>query len=176
MSAPLSAGNTRLATNERELNPGTAKAAIRSPSLRRQVCQCLAVASLALVSYLAVTHYLLQAVRVVGVSMSPTLKDSEQYLLNRWVYYWRAPPQGDVVVIRDPIDNTFSVKRIIAVAGESVWLNDGCVYLNGRKLSEPYLQPGTPTYPYATLKEQVLQCGKDEYLVLGDNRKNSADS
>jgi signal peptidase I len=131
---------------------------------------------LGLLSYLLVSHYILQTVQVVGESMVPTLQDSQQYLLNRWVYHFRAPRRTDVVVIRDPQENGFAVKRIIAAAGDRVDIKSGHVYVNGRRLSEPYLPPNTPTFPYLAANEQSLILGKDQFFVLGDNRKNSADS
>src|SRR5262249_35698939 len=148
----------------------------KSPSFAQQVYQCLAVAALALASYFVISHFVLQSVEVVGVSMLPTLTDSQKYLLNRWIYFVRAPRRNDIVVIRDPVDNGFSVKRIIAAAGDTISLRHGKVYVNGRKLDEPYLAPGMPTFPYSSLNEQDIRCGKDQYFVLGDNRKNSADS
>ena len=74
------------------------------------------------------------------------------------------------------MDNGFSVKRIIGATGDSIDLKHGHVYVNGRKLDEPYLAPGTPTFTYLAAYEQVIQCGKDQYFVMGDNRKNSTDS
>jgi len=62
------------------------------------------------------------------------------------------------------------------VEGDAVYLKDGDVFRNGRKLSEPYLASGTPTYPYDKLHDQLLVCGKSQFLVLGDNRTKSADS
>ena len=108
--------------------------------------------------------------------MVPTLRDSQQYLLNRWVYFVREPRRTDVVVIRDPADNGYSVKRIIGVAGDAIYLKEGDVYINGRKLTEPYLSPQMPTYSYGKSREQLIVCGTDQYFVLGDNRMNSADS
>jgi signal peptidase I len=108
--------------------------------------------------------------------MTPTLCDSQRYLLNRWVYYVRAPHPTEVVVIRDPLEAGFAVKRIIGAPGDSVYLRDGNVYVNGRKLSEPYLPLGMPTFTYSRFNEQLFKCGKDQYFVLGDNRKNSTDS
>jgi len=158
-------------------SPATAaQPRIPAPSFPRQLGQALAIASLAMASYLVITHFFLQSVQVVGMSMSPTLANSQHYLLNRWLYYFRDPRRKEIVVLRDPADHEFAVKRIIAAEGDTVYLNDGNVYINGRKLNEPYLQPGIPTYPFERLKDQFFECGKDQYFVLGDNRMNSADS
>src|SRR5437868_6948760 len=97
-------------------------------SFTQQLYQCLAVAGLALASYFIISHFVLQSVEVVGVSMAPTLSDSQKYLLNRWIYLVRTPRRSDIVVIRDPADNGFSVKRIVAAAGDTIRLKDGGVY------------------------------------------------
>ncbi|MCU0783007.1 MAG: signal peptidase I [Verrucomicrobia bacterium] len=144
--------------------------------LRRQLMQCGVVAVLALAGYLIISHLILQSVRVVGVSMSPTLKNSGFYLLNRCVYLVRNPQPNDIVVIRDPLDQSYSVKRIIAGAGDSVYITAGRVYVNGRELAEPYLSPNTPTWAYERQPEKVIRCRQDEYFLLGDNRLNSTDS
>ena len=146
------------------------------PSILRQIFQCLAVAVMAAASYLVISHFLLQSVKVVGRSMVPTLSDSQHYLLNRWVYYVHAPQRSDVVVLRDPSDNGFSVKRIIATPGDSIRLKDGCVFLNGCKLAEAYLASGTQTFTDSKYPDQMILCGKDQYFLLGDNRQNSIDS
>jgi len=142
----------------------------------RQLGNLAVMAALAFLSYYIISHFFFQSVRVVGRSMVPTLNDSQQYLLNRWIYHVRAPQRLDVVVIRDPADNGFSVKRIIGVSGDSIYLKGGAVYLNGRILNEPYLSKNTPTYPLGTSPEKFIICGKDQYFLLGDNRMNSADS
>ncbi len=143
---------------------------------RRQIVQCLLVAALAAAFYIGFSRFILQSVTVVGLSMAPTLGDSQRYLLNRWVYHVHPPRRNDVVVLSDPLDNGFSVKRVIAVAGDSVRLVGGTVYLNGKKLEEGYLPLGTSTYPSAGAHELEWKCGQDEFFVLGDNRGNSVDS
>ena len=142
----------------------------------RQAFQCLALAVLTASSYFLISQFLLQSVKVVGRSMVPTLSDSQQYLLNRWVYYVHSPRHADIVVLRDPTDNGFSVKRIVATPGESICLKDGNVYVNGCKLNEPYLVPGTPTFRDPNSRDQLILCGKDQFFLLGDNRQNSIDS
>lgn len=142
----------------------------------RQAFQLLAFSLLALASYFLISHFLLQTVKVVGRSMVPTLSDSQHCLLNRWIYHLRTPQRSDIVVIRDPSDNGFSVKRVIATPGDSIYLRDGNVYLNGSKLSEPYLASRMPTFANSKFKDQLIVCGKDQYYLLGDNRLNSVDS
>jgi signal peptidase I len=139
----------------------------------QQVCQCVVISVLAMTSYLLISHFFLQSVTVMGRSMTPTLYDSQRYLLNRWVFLVRAPQRGEVVVLRDLIDNSYAVKRIVAVPGDDLRIREGKVFLNGAKLSEPYLATGTETFPN---KYEDFKCSKDEFVVLGDNRMNSADS
>lgn len=148
----------------------------RRPSLRAQLVQCGVVAAVALASYLFISHFVLQSVQVVGVSMSPTLKNTGYYFLNRCVYLIREPKPSDIVVIRDPLDQSYSVKRIIAGEGDFVYLKGGHVYVNGRALVEPYLAAGMPTFTFARQQEMAVHCGKGEYFLLGDNRGNSTDS
>jgi signal peptidase I len=142
----------------------------------RQLAMLVAVALLSMGSYLAVSHYFLRSVQVVGVSMVPTLAENNHYLLNLWALHQRDPRRSDIVVIRDPGDHGLSVKRIIAVPGESVLFKDGKVFVNGKQLKEPYLAPDTFTFTYSQAKEQFISCGKDQYFVLGDNRLRSIDS
>jgi signal peptidase I len=150
----------------------------RSPfrSILGQVFQCLLVAILATASYLIITHFFLQSVRVVGESMVPTLYDSQPYLLNRWIYRVHPPRHSDIVVLRDPGDNGLSVKRVIATPGDSIFLKNGRVYVNGCELNEQYLAPRTQTFTDSKYRGELIVCGRNQFFVLGDNRLNSVDS
>jgi len=121
-------------------------------------------------------RYLVQTVQVDGVSMSPTLQNAQCYFLNRVIYLIREPRVEDIVVLRDPETNGCAVKRIVARPGDSIYLKDGHVYVNGKALAEDYLTPGTKTYTSDHYRAQMWICGVDQYFVLGDNRNNSADS
>ncbi len=145
-------------------------------AILKQIFGCVLVAALAYGSFQFVTHYVLQSVQVVGASMSPTLHDSERYVLNRWAYHVREPQPKDIVVLRDPTDNCYAIKRIVAKQGDAVYIKGGQLFVNGKLLDEPYLPAGTPTYPNPSYREQFVVCGVGKYFVLGDNRNNSADS
>src|SRR5512143_3026570 len=77
---------------------GAHKTGSGARSILQQISHCVVALALAAASYFLISHCLLQSVRVVGRSMVPTLHDSDNYLLNRWVYHFRAPKHSDVVV------------------------------------------------------------------------------
>jgi signal peptidase I len=144
--------------------------------LARYLRQGLLIFALSVCSYYLISHFVVQSVRVVGLSMTPTLGDSQMCLLNRWVLNFRSPRATEVVVIRDPTDSSLSVKRIVAVPGDRILVKSGVLFVNGKKLLEPYLPSGTPTFARPRVTEQAFNCGTGEFFVLGDNRNVSLDS
>ncbi|MCH4222491.1 MAG: signal peptidase I [Solobacterium sp.] len=107
---------------------------------------------------------------VSGNSMNPNYTDGQTVL---FVRINKTYSVGDVVGIKMTKGDSY-IKRIVAVAGDTVDLQDGVLYVNGSPKTETYAigttQPesGDVTYPL-TLKDQ-------EYFVLGDNREASIDS
>jgi len=146
------------------------------PFRRRWFGQGLLIVILSVCSYLIISHFIVQSVRVVGLSMTPTLADSHMCLLNRWVLYFRAPRASELVVIRDPTDSGLAVKRIVGVPGDRILVKNGSLFLNGSRLQEPYLPSGTPTFAKPRVQEQAFTCAAGQYFVLGDNRNLSLDS
>lgn len=136
----------------------------------------LLIAGLSYGAFNFFTAYVIQSVHVVGQSMSPTLHDNGNYVLNRWVYHVRDPKPSEIVVLRDPEDNCFAIKRIVAKQGDTVLVKSGHLFVNGKELIEPYLPDGTSTFTGPRVNEQMWICGINQYFVLGDNRNNSADS
>jgi signal peptidase I len=142
-----------------------------------QQCQVLIVLTVwGTLSYLLVSHFVFQPIRVEGLSMYPTLANSGCYWLNRFAYLVGEPQPDDVVALKDPQDNTLEVKRIIATPGQSIYLKNGRVYVDGKLLHEPYLLTGTPTYANEKSEDEFICIGNDAFFVLGDNRNNSMDS
>ena len=112
---------------------------------------------------------------VVGNAMTPTLKNEEQVMVNRFIYLFTGPKSGDVVVFR-PNGNEKShyyVRRVIAGPGDTVLIKEGAVYVNGELYEEA---TEVASIVEAGLAEEELRLGTDEYFVLGDNRNNSEDS
>ncbi len=111
---------------------------------------------------------------VIGDSMSPTLTNGQEILINKLVYAVSSPKRGDVVVfLPNGNENThYYVKRVIGLPGETVQIKNGRIYING----EPY---GITQYDKiydAGIAENPITLEKDEYFVLGDNVNSSEDS
>ncbi len=136
------------------------------------------IALLSMGSYMLISRYFVQEVEVVGEGMAPTLRGQDHYLLNRWTFRFNLdkPQVREVVVIVDPDDHKLGVSRIVAIPGDSIRFLNGRVYVNGGELPEPYLTPNTRTFINPFVREQTIQCGENEYFVLGDNRTTSIDS
>lgn len=127
-------------------------------------------------SYFLISHYVLQSVRVAGASMWPALNNSDRCFLNRLIYHFRAPRRGEIVVVKDPTDGSYCVKRIVGLPGELLYFKNGDLFVNGKELNEPYLPAFTRTFTPQQVQQESVACGKDRYFVLGDNRNNSFDS
>jgi signal peptidase I len=165
-----------------EPRPGAPQRARRTPS-RFDVMRTLQhlgtaalMIALSAACYFAISRYFVESVRVVGVSMVPTLGEGSSYVLNRWAYHDQEPSRLDVVVLVDPGDHGFSVKRIIATPGQTIHFKDGKVFVNDKQIDEPYLSTNTHTFTYSQMKEQLITLGAGQYFVLGDNRLKSIDS
>src|ERR1035437_2767799 len=117
--------------------------------------------------------FLYQPVKVEGTSMMPTLEDQERVFINKFVYRLEAIERGDVVVFRYPRDTSKSyIKRVIAVAGDRVKIEDGLVYVNDRQLAEiyvPRMYEDVRSYPETVVPPHA-------YFVMGDHRNLSNDS
>lgn len=139
------------------------------------VWQGAAVMALALGAFSLCRHFVVQSIWIGGSSMAPTLQERHWYLASPLWFRWHAPQRGDIVVLRDPTDGAPVVKRVVGLAGDTIELRDGWVYVNGSRLEEPYLAEGTRTWPVRAEWSRVT-CGPGQVYVLGDNRAVSADS
>lgn len=115
-----------------------------------------------------------QRTEVSGSSMETTLSDKDQLIVDKMTYRFRDPTRYDIVVFPYQYqDNTYYIKRIIGLPGETVQILSGMVYIDGMRLDEHY---GNEIMENPGIAEEPLTLGEDEYFVLGDNRNNSSDS
>ncbi len=122
-----------------------------------------------------VRYFLFKPFYVKGQSMEPTFHEKDYLIIDEITYRMRIPERGEVVVFKSPINTDYYLKRIIALPGERVKVENNKVIIyneenpRGWVLPEIYLTEETPGSLSATL-------GSDEYFVLGDNRDASFDS
>jgi signal peptidase I len=117
--------------------------------------------------------FLYQPVKVEGTSMLPGLDDQERIFINKFVYSFEPIERGDVVVFRYPRDPSKSyIKRVIAVPGDRVRIEEGQVYVNGGRLLEAYVP--AEFADDRSYGDTVVPRGA--YFLLGDHRSSSSDS
>lgn len=127
----------------------------------------------AAVTAILIVIFVIQPVKVEGTSMEPKLSDQERIFVNKFVYHFIDIERGDIVVFWYPKDPSKSfIKRIIAIPGESVEIKAGVVYINGERLSEPYVPRSF--FDYGSYAQVTVPEG--QFFVLGDHRNSSNDS
>ena len=127
---------------------------------------------LAVLGAILIVIFVVQPVKVEGTSMEPKLEPQDRLFVNKFVYYFSDIGRGDIVVFWYPKDRSKSfIKRVIGLPGDRVEIRSGTVFVNGQRLSEPYL-----------LQQLEVQSHRLEvipphhYFVLGDHRNSSSDS
>ncbi len=125
-----------------------------------------------------ITYFFFRPFQVSGNSMYSNFKDREYILTNLISLRFSNPIRGDVVVFKSPSDSKKDfIKRIIAVPGDEILIDNGEVSLNGRILKESYLDEGMKTFGGAFLQEGIKKTVPNGYFfVMGDNRNDSSDS
>jgi signal peptidase I len=144
---------------------------------------------IAVAAVLAIKAWVVNPYRIPSSSMEPTLhcaapepgcqaESSDRVLANRFIYRFRDPERGDIVVFETPkkaiarcgAGGTF-VKRLVGTPGDRIAMKRGVLRVNGERVDEPYVNGGPhgPDFAQRTL-------GSDEYFMMGDNRGQSCDS
>ncbi|OPY75335.1 MAG: Signal peptidase I T [Syntrophorhabdus sp. PtaU1.Bin058] len=162
----------------------------KTKSKTREYIESLIIA--AIIAFF-VRSFFIQAFKIPSSSMEPTLLIGDHLLVNRLSYVVKVPftdivifeldkpVQGDVVVFRFPVDRSKDfIKRVIAREGDTVEIKDKTIYVNGKKMKDPWgYYSQAPVIPGDLAPRDNLpsiKVPKDSYFVMGDNRDNSLDS
>ncbi len=134
----------------------------------KEILQSVVIAGI--LAFLIIT-FVAQSFVVDGKSMEPNLHDGERLFVNKFIYRFREPQRGEVIVFTPRgAPNKKYIKRVIGLPGDTIHIKDSVTYVNGQPLEEDFIkeQMNGDFGPY--------QVPKDSVFVMGDNRNNSADS
>lgn len=142
----------------------------------RRTIEWVALIVLALGVAFVLRSFVVQSFYIPSESMTPTLQIGDRVLVNKLAYRFGDPSRGDIVVFEAPPGEGNPeikdlIKRVIALPGETVEGRDDGIYIDGRRLDEPWLTKGAVSRDFGP--ERVPD---DRYWVLGDNRLDSRDS
>jgi signal peptidase I len=121
-----------------------------------------------------VRPFVVMAYSIPSESMVPTLEIGDRILANKFIYYFREPRKGDIVIfggVAGEKDETL-IKRVVGVAGDKIRVRGDTLYVNNEPQEEPYLDKEDPSK--ASYGPTRVPSG--HIFVMGDNRGNSADS
>ena len=123
----------------------------------------------------AIIHYGLEKMQVSGSSMELTLKEGDSVLINKMSYIISSVKRNDVVVVQQDgtEHNYYSIARIMGLPGETVKIEDGYLYIDGKKIKEKY---NFPVMENGGLALEDIILDEDEYFILCDNRNECEDS
>ena len=125
-----------------------------------------------IIAVIFIRIFIVDPVRVEGPSMNTTLANGEILLLNKIAYIRHDIKRFDIVVIKS--NNKLIIKRVIGLPGETIKYQDNVLYVNNKKLDDPY--PSTATDDFSIEDIGHIKVPGDTYFVMGDNRSDSLDS
>ena len=156
----------------------------RTASRGRTILEYVVLAVVAVAVALLIQAFLVKPYRIPTASMEDTLLIGDRVLVDRISWRFSQPERGDIVVFHAPVVGPVLIKRIIGLPGDEISLNGGSVYINGRRLDEPYVrrvdglpepsEPFSNGLPWSLQEPYTVPSGS--YFVMGDNRTDSGDS
>jgi signal peptidase I len=164
----------------------------RLPQPWRTILDWAATIAFAIAFILVFEAEVAKPYRIPSASMEPTLhcarpaasclgSHNDRIIANRLAYKFESPKRGQIVVFTAPSSaskcgsndgGTTFVKRLIGLPGDTVSERDGLVFVNGKLLSEPYVDPALRDHQTGTWS----RVASGHYFFMGDDRANSCDS
>ena len=132
----------------------------------------LAGAAILVAALVVVRLVVAEPFRIPSDSMKPTIRSGDHVLVDKLAYDSAAPQRGDLAVFRAPGTNEIMLKRVVAISGDTVGIEDGVLVVDGRRPREPYADARAIDSVYFG----PVRVRPGTVFVLGDNRADSRDS
>lgn len=143
-----------------------------SSSIKKEIKEWLIAIVIALAIAFVIKGFVFDLIQVSGTSMVPTLHNGDRVAVEKLSLYTNNIKRDQIVILDSgDKEHTIYIKRVIGLPGENLEIKNGFVYINGKKLNEPYLKPGT-----FTSGDIKITVPENTVFVLGDNREVSEDS
>ncbi len=139
----------------------------------------LVIAAVALAAAFLLRAFVVQQFAVDGQSMLGTLHSGDRVIVNKLSYDMHDPRHGDVVVLKDvkaSIEVRDLIKRVIALPGETIEYRDCQLFIDGERITEPYLDPVLVGAGHCGQSQAPVEVEPGHVFVMGDNRAASLDS
>jgi len=134
---------------------------------------------IALVLAMIIRTFIVQAFKIPTGSMHPTLIEGDRILVNKFIYKFRKPKRGDVIVFIAPVDKKKDfIKRLVGLPGENLEISNGTVLINDKAVGKDSVIRERYYYNRGEFGKsgEVVRIPQDAYFVLGDNSISSRDS
>lgn len=154
---------------------------------KNEVFEWIKALAIAVIIAVVIRSFIFTNYVVEGESMMPTLQNANRLIVSKIQYHITQPKRFDIIIFHATPTEDY-VKRVIGLPGDTVQYKNDMLYINGKKVDEPYLKPYkskllpgedlTQDFSLKTLKSTngVARVPKGKLFVMGDNRQNSVDS
>jgi signal peptidase I len=164
-------GSRQDAPDKFSRKPRAARRAKKKRSPMRNLLEFVGIFLVAIIVAYFLQAYIVKPFQIPSESMQPTIDPGDRILVNRLAYRYGSVQHGDIIVFKAPTEPGVDfVKRVIALPGDTIEVQDGKAILNGQTLDEPYLSSrGGRDFPSQKVPDGTV-------FVMGDNRSNSEDA
>lgn len=140
-------------------------------NIKKEVISWIKLILSAFVIAFILKTYVFQIALVNQISMEPTLYEGQILIIAKVNYLFGDPERGDIVVLKDELENKYLIKRAIGLPNEVVDIRNNKVYIDEKELSPDFTE--VQTLDNGFVKSKIPE---DKYFVMGDNRLHSRDS
>ncbi|NQU73111.1 MAG: signal peptidase I [Candidatus Omnitrophica bacterium] len=147
--------------------------------VKREIKEWAESIIIAFILAMIIRTFVVQAFKIPSGSMRPTFIEGDRILVNKFIYRFKKPERGDIIVFKYPEDMKKDfVKRLIATPEETIEIKDGNVYIDNQLVEDPYVIREIFYYNRGQYGKTARKIAipPDSYYVLGDNSSSSRDS